>query len=87
MIKGNNNNDTSNQLKNWKLEGQKESDGQWIVLDSHNNDPLKRLQIRPFDVSCEERLKSIKITQTGTNTSNGNSLDINSFDIFGILFE
>ena len=33
------------QIKSWKLEGQKEADGQWILLDSHNDDPTRKLQV------------------------------------------
>ena len=87
MIRGNKNNDSNCQIRTWKFEGQKASNGEWIVLDSHNNDPIKKLEVKTFNVSCEEKLKSIKITQTGTNTSNDNYLVINAFDIFGILYE
>ena len=33
MIRGNKENDNHHQLKSWKLEGQKASNGEWIVLD------------------------------------------------------
>ena len=46
------------------------------------NDPFKHLQVRTFNVSCEEKLKSIKFTQTGTNTSDNNFFEINDSIIF-----
>ena len=85
MIRGNKFGDNSCQPKNWKFEGQKASDGQWILLDSHNEDPIKKLQIRKFNVSCKEKLKSVRFTQTGLSTGNDNVIQINAFDIFGVL--
>ena len=87
MIRGNWGSDTNNQLQNWKLEGQKASDGQWVTLDSHQNDPTRSLQTRTFDVSCDEKLKAVKLTQTGEDTYGNNHLFINAFDVFGLLFE
>ena len=87
MIRGSKQNDAYYQIKNWKLEGERASDGELILLDSHNEDPTKKLQVRTFDVSCEEQLKSVKLTQTGKNTSNYDCIHINAFDIFGFLFE
>ena len=73
-------------LQNWKLEGQKASNGEWIVLDSHSNEPFNKLVVKTFNVSCEEELKAVKLTQEGYNIHNGNYLfRINAFDIFGIL--
>ena len=86
MIRGNKY-DNYHQLQNWKLEGQKASDGQWVTLDSHQNDPTRTLQTRTFDVSCDEKLKAVKLTQTGKNISGYNHLRINAFDVFGLLFE
>ena len=87
MIRGNVNNNTAHHIANWKPEGQKASNGEWILLDSHNNEPTKCLQIKTFNVACEEKLKSIKLTQTGTTTSNDYYLHINAIDIFGHLYE
>ena len=85
MIRGNRGSDNNSQIRSWKFEGQKASNGEWIVLDSHQNDPIKKLEVKTFNVSCEEELKSVRITQTGTNTHNDNHLHINAFDIFGVL--
>ena len=87
MIRGNYWNDNQYHLKSWKLEGERASDGELILLDSHNEDPTKKLQVRTFDVSCEEQLKSVKLTQTGKNTNNQDYLYINAFDVFGFLCE
>ena len=87
MIKGNKLGDNKGQLKNWKLEGERASDGKWILLDSHDEDPIKKLQVRTFNVSCKVDLKSVKLTQTEKNTSNNDQLIINGFDVFGFLSE
>ena len=87
MIRGNIGDDTNTQITNWKLEGQRASDGQWILLDSHNNKSIKHLHVKTFNVSCKEKLKSIKLTQTGKTTNNENYLHINALDIFGYLCE
>ena len=73
-------------LQTWQLEGQKASNGEWIVLDSHSNEPFCVLETRTFNISCEERLKSVKLTQTGTETSGYHYLCINAFDIFGTVY-
>ena len=75
------------QLQHWRLEGQRASDNEWIVLDQHSNEPFDRLDVRTFDVSCEEELKAVKLTQTGNNTNGNYCLCINAFDIFGTLLE
>ena len=85
MIKGNNSGDYNWQLQSWKLEGERASDGKLILLDSHNEDPTKTLQIRTFDISCEEQLKSVKLTQTGKDTNNRDYLFFNAFDVFGFI--
>ena len=87
MIRGTKWIDTNHQLQHWKLEGQRASNGQWVTLDSHQNDPTRQLQTRTFDVSCDEMLKAVKLTQTGKETSGYNHLRINAFDVFGLLFE
>ena len=87
MIRGNKYDDDGCQLQSWKLEGQKASDGQWVTLDSHQNDPTRQLQTRTFDVSCDEKLKAVKLTATGKDTNGCDYLRINAFDVFGLLFE
>jgi hypothetical protein len=75
-------------LQNWKLEGEQLVGGIWIELDSHTNDPFTKLQIRTFPIKCYEKIKSFKLTQTGTNTSNGsNYFDITAFDVFGQIYQ
>ena len=70
-------------LKSWKLEGKKESNNEWIVLDTHNNEPFDKLVTKVFTVSCSEKLNAVKLTQTSTNADNKNFFNINAFDIFG----
>ena len=72
-------------LKSWKLEGERASDGKWIILDQHSNEPFNQLEMRTFNVSCEEELKTVKLTQIGYNTAGAYHLCINAFDIFGNL--
>ena len=74
-------------LQSWKLEGQKASDDEWIELDNHWNEPFRVLQVKTFDVSCKEKLKAVKLTQTGKNSDDWNILNINAFDIFGTVYE
>ena len=78
---------TGSQLKNWKLEGQKASDNEWITIDEHNNEPFNKLVVKTFDVTCKEELKAVKLTQIGTNPNGNYYLCINAFDIFGTLIE
>ena len=76
-----------NLLQNWKLEGMKASNNEWIELDKHSNDRFNVLQVRIFSVTCSEKLKSVRLTQTGPETSGSHWLCINAFDVFGILFD
>ena len=84
MIRGNCG--SSYQIKNWKIEGQKE-DGQWILLDSRNGESTSTLQVKTFNISCEEELKSVRLTQIGKSADGYYYFRINAFDIFGVLIE
>ena len=84
MIKGSKLRDNEHQLQSWKLEG-KTKNNNLILLDQHENEPFKNLQLRAFNINFTEPLTSIKLTQTGKNTYGNNYLEINSFDIFGYL--
>ena len=53
---------TLRQLRNWKLEGRKVSDGSWIVIDEQNNQQLGSNNYRIYDVLCNEKLNSIRLT-------------------------
>ena len=70
-------------LKSWKVEGQKKSNGEWILLDTHNEEPFEKLVTRVFPVSCKELLTSVRLTQTSPDTMGYHYLEINAFDIFG----
>ena len=76
-------NPNSLQLKTWKLEGRKASDGSWIVLDTHSNEQLSPKVPKVFNVSNNEKLTSVRLTQTDKNATGGDNLCINGFDIFG----
>ena len=84
MIRGNKYEGSNNHhLRSWKLEGKKASNNEWIVLDTHDNEPFDKLVTKVFTVSCSEKLNAVKLTQTNTDTTNYNHLRINAFDIFG----
>jgi hypothetical protein len=73
-------------LQTWKFEGEK-TQGGWIELDSHTNDPFTKLQIRTFPIKCSEKIKSFKLTQTGKTTSNDDYfLIITALDVFGQIY-
>ena len=72
-------------LKHWRLEGQKASNGEWILLDRHSNEPFDQLVVKTFNVLCKEELKAVKLTQEGKSTIGNYYLKINAFDIFGVL--
>ena len=83
MIRGNKQRDNHHNLQTWKLEGRKESNGEWIVLDTHSNEKIKQLETKVFPVSCTDKLTSVKLTQTDKNAIGYHNLVINEFDIFG----
>jgi hypothetical protein len=74
-------------LQNWKLEGQKASNEEWILLDRHSNKPFDKFEVKTFNISCEEKLKAVKLTQEGKSTNYNYNFRINAFDIFGVLYE
>ena len=87
MIKGNTNR-CVNQLRSWKVEGQKAENGQWIVLDNRNNEDFTRNQVRTFKVENQEKLKAVRLTSTGPATSTDFwFIVIAAFDIFGVLYK
>ena len=69
--------ETNNRLQTWKLEG-KNRNGKWIELDKHENEPIQKLQVTMFSISCNTRLKEVRLTQTGINTHDTNHLVINA---------
>ena len=85
MLRGNKENGNYEKLKNWKLEGQKASNDEWILIDRHQNEPFTKLELRTYEVSCEEELKAVRITQEGTNDEGDYWFDINAFDVFGTI--
>ena len=73
-------------LQSWKLEGRRISDGNWIEIDSHQNEPFDRLVVKTFTIQSQEKFDTVRLTQTGKNTSNCDSLRINAFDIYGNIY-
>ena len=87
VIRGNIYNGPNNcHLQSWKLEGRKISDGNWIELDSHQNEPFNRLVVRAFSIKNAEKFDAVRLMQTGKNTSNYDDIMINSFDIYGNIY-
>ena len=73
--------------KSWKLEGQKASNSEWVLLDTHSEEPFSRLQVKKFDISFKEKLKAVKLTQEGKNTHGDYDFRVSLFDVFGLLYE
>ena len=82
MIRGNKC-PSADPLQSWKLEGKKKSDNEYVILSEHNNEPFDQLETRVFDVSCNEPLTSVRLTQTSENDCGDHYFRINAFDIFG----
>ena len=57
MIRGSNYADNDNQLQSWDIYGLT-TEGNWIVLDSHNNEPFHKTEVRTFKVSCDKEIVS-----------------------------
>ena len=74
------------QLQTWKLEGRRVINGDWIELDSHQNEPIDLLELRDFPINCNDKLDAVRLTQMGYNTDNENALRIDAFDIFGNIY-
>ena len=72
-------------LQSWKLEGHRVSDGEWIELDSHQNEPFDQFVLRTFSIQSKEKFDIVRLTQIGKNTGNYDDLKINAFDIFGCI--
>ena len=75
-----------NQLKSWKLEGRKVSNGEWIELDKHQNETFDKLVLKSFKIESKEKLDTIRLTQTETNTGGNNLLPLNAFEIYGNVY-
>ena len=83
VIRGMNFNKYNSQLRTWKVEGRRITDGKWIELDKHENEPFNCLAIRAFPIYSHEKFDTVRLTQTGTSTSGHNNLFISAFDIYG----
>ena len=85
-IRGNKCNDYINQLQSWKLEGHRISDGQWVELDSHQEEPLTTLSMRSFPIQSTDKYDEVRLIQTGKDTAGCDNLRINAFDIYGTIY-
>ena len=86
VIRGNKNPANWNQLQSWKLEGRRISDGNWIEIDSHQNEPFDKLVVKTFPIQSQEKFDTVRLTQTGKTTANNDCLQINAFDIYGNIY-
>lgn len=66
-------------LMNWRFEGQNALNNEWILLDT--NDKIKIKETRRFNVSCNEKLRSIRLTQERRD-----HLVMTGFDIIGEVY-
>ncbi|EAX84797.1 hypothetical protein TVAG_024020 [Trichomonas vaginalis G3] len=73
-------------LRRWKLEGIKE-DGTTVVLDNDKYYEFKQKEIKEFPLQTNEYFVSFKITQTGTNSNNDDTLMVQIFDFKGELIK
>ena len=73
-------------LQSWKLEGRRISDGNWIEIDSHQNEPFTKLVVKTFPIQSQEKFDTVRLTQTGKDTNNYDHLCINAFDIYGYIY-
>jgi len=87
MIRGRKYDKGSSHLQNWRIEGQKSSNGEWIKLDQHENEPFDKLMVKTFALTCKEQLRAVRLIQEGKTTYDNFNLCINAFDVFGFLFE
>ena len=79
-------NPPNHNLQTWKFEGRRVSDGKWIVLDSHQNEPLYKLVVKAYPIQSNELFDAVRLTQTGKNDSNEYYLPLNGFDICGYVY-
>ena len=86
-IRGRKYDKTSSHLQSWRIEGQRASSGEWVQLDQHTNEPFDKLLLRTFDISSKEQLTAVRLVQEGKTTYDNYNLCINSFEVFGILFD
>ena len=75
--------DGYNNLQSWKLEGHRISDGKWIMLDSHVNEPFDQLCVRSFEINNKDKFDAVRLSQLDSGTNGNNNLCINAFDIYG----
>ena len=73
-------------LQSWRLEG-KTIDGEWIIIDEVENNPLSLNQTFKKDIDIEGKFKCFKITQIGTNTYGNYYFGLQTFDVKGQYFE
>ena len=85
-IRGNKYDHTCHHLKSWKLEGKRISDGKWILLDNHENEPFNTLLIRSYSINNNEKLCAVRLTTAQLNQSGDYHLAINAFDIYGKVY-
>ena len=80
-------NKTCNQLQTWKFEGRRITDGEWIELDKHENEPFDQLVTRSFPIDHKEKFDAVRLTQTGKETAGYNHLCINALDVYGNIYK
>lgn len=86
---GNKHSENQYKMTSWMLEGKKASNGDWIIIDKRSDVSFAKLEVKTFDVECNERLKTVRLTKIDTNEKGTDYyyLCINRFDIFGTLYK
>jgi hypothetical protein len=75
-------------LRSWNLEGLTD-DGKWVRLDcrTDNTDLTGAGAVRTFSIESVCEVRSVRLQQTGANSSNDNHLILKSIEFFGELRE
>ncbi|EAY20690.1 hypothetical protein TVAG_163860 [Trichomonas vaginalis G3] len=76
----------SNHIQSWKIEGIT-VDGESKVISEVFNSPMKEGEIRKIPIKANDRFKSFKLIQNGTNVEGNYYLLIDAFDFSGFIFE
>jgi hypothetical protein len=73
-------------LRSWNLEGLTD-DGKWVRLDCRtwNTDLAGAGVVRTFSIGSVCEVRSVRLQQTGLNSSNNNNLVLKSIEFFGEL--
>ena len=81
LIRGNDSD--FNELQAWVLEGKRSDSNKWELLDSHNNEIIKKYESKMFSIQNPFPVQKVRLMQKGLNASGCAYLYINGFEIYG----